>query len=120
MKKACTFFVHGSRLQSANDYLQTLAAKTGLGPCVNVGFLELGTPSLETAIEAHITAGATQIHILPLFLSPGRHLTQDIPPLVEAIQKNHPDITLSVGQFLGEYPLFQDILTKWASDCLKS
>lgn len=120
MKKACTFFVHGSRLESANAYLQSLAAKTKLGPDVNVGFLELGTPSLKTAIEDHIKMGATQISILPLFLSPGRHLLHDIPPLVKEIQKKHPSVTLRVASFLGEHPHFLDVLTKWAHDCLQS
>jgi sirohydrochlorin ferrochelatase len=120
MKKACTFFVHGSRLESANASLQGLAAKTKLGNSVNVGFLELGTPSLETAIEEHIKTGATKIHILPLFLSPGRHLIQDIPPLVKEIQKKHPSVTLQVESFLGEHPHFLDIITKWAHDCLQS
>lgn len=120
MKKACTFFVHGSRLENANAYLQTLAAKTQLGSSVNIGFLELGTPSLETAVEDHIHAGALQIHILPLFLSPGRHLTQDIPPLVAQIQKKYPHVTLCVAGFLGEHPLFLDVITKWARDSLGS
>lgn len=120
MKKACTFFVHGSRLESANAYLQNLAAQTKLGPAVNVGFLELGTPSLETAIEDHIKMGATQISILPLFLSPGRHLMHDVPPLVKEIQKKYPAVILRIETFLGEHPHFLDVITKWAHDCLQS
>jgi len=113
---------HGSRREAANTMLEAIADllrrrpstpdTTGGDAYVTVepAHMELAEPSIKTAVDRCVAAGATQIVVALLFLSPGRHSTQDIPDLVAAAIADHPGIDAIVGKPLGPDERIIDLL----------
>lgn len=68
---------------------------------VKSAHMELAAPSIEQAFDRCVAAGAKKIVLHPFFLSPGRHVTSDIPGLMAAAAKKHPDVAWIVSEPLG-------------------
>ncbi|QXC59708.1 CbiX/SirB N-terminal domain-containing protein [Aquihabitans sp. G128] len=83
---------HGSRAEAANlahrDIVDALDAR--IGPPVTPAFLELAQPSIPEGIDAAVAAGAATVLVLPYFLHPGRHLSDDLPAIVAEATDRHP------------------------------
>jgi sirohydrochlorin cobaltochelatase len=111
---------HGSRDLRSHQGLETcaalvrqhLAAQPSLGhsiPRVGTGVLEFGDRPLAIQIAdfARIAAisGVRQIFLLPLFLTAGNHVLQDLPEAIDRAQSQiTADITLTLCPILGTYP----------------
>ena len=76
-----------------------------LGSCkVVLSFMEFAPPSLaEAALELE-RGGAARVLVIPIFLSGGGHVAQDIPVLVAAERARYPHVTFEVAGALGEEP----------------
>lgn len=103
---ALLLIAHGSRRQASNEEVISLATllseeMKAQYPIVKAGFLELAEPLIPDAIESCITQGATDICILPYFLSAGRHVQEDVPAEVEKSQKQHPNIHIKILPHIG-------------------
>ena len=97
---------HGSRREASNLEVRELAAALaprarGRFDTVACAFLEIAGPSIPEGIEAAVQAGATEVVILPYFLSAGRHVAEDIPREVETKQREHPGVQMQVTPYLG-------------------
>lgn len=69
---------------------------------VKYAYIQFGKPSLSDAIEACLNENATRIIIHPLFIfSSGRHVTKDIPSVVENFKKKYPHISIICTEPLG-------------------
>lgn len=108
---------HGSRLPSSNDEIRKLAAE--LAPAVSdryqrvdAAFLELAEPSIGAAIDGAVSAGATEVVVLPYFLAAGRHVADDIPAIVSGRQTMHPSVRIEVAQYLGARPEMLEVLSR--------
>ena len=80
---------HGSRRASSNDRLLELAAayeqRSPDHYVVRAAHMEIAAPSIEEGIRDLVeTEGVGRIVCHPYFLSPGRHVQEDIPELVAA------------------------------------
>lgn len=99
------FFAHGSRdplwRAPIEAVAQALQQQHANALCV-CAYLELNEPDLATACQQLVTAGCTQITVLPMFLGTGRHARNDLPVLVQALRTQHPGLTLSVATAVGE------------------
>ncbi|NVK74896.1 cobalamin biosynthesis protein CbiX [Marinomonas sp. CT5] len=51
----------------------------------SLAYMELTSPSLEDAI-AQLDTNVNKVAVLPLFLAVGRHLRQDVPAQIDALQ----------------------------------
>src|SRR5262245_23840865 len=83
-RTAILLIAHGSRRAEANADLEFIAAELlarGRYAIVRVSYLELAEPNIETGGVQCVDAGATDVILLPYFLSPGTHVSED---LVEA------------------------------------
>lgn len=97
---------HGSRREESNREIAELAARlAGIADDhfdeVLHAYLELAEPSIPEAIDASITAGATEVTVVPYFLSAGRHVSEDIPAIVSAKQAEYPDHSIRIAPYLG-------------------
>ena len=106
---------HGSRRQASNvevtEIAQLLRKRVaGQYPLTGCAFLELAEPSIPEGIEKLIQAGATEIVILPYFLSAGRHIQEDVPGIVQSVQEKHPNIKMTIAPYLGEDEKVVDLL----------
>lgn len=109
---AIVLIAHGSRTVAANAAHRKMAVdlEAGLGMAVWAGFLELADPLIPAAIHQAVAAGATKVLVLPYFLYPGRHLSQDIPALVATTQGMHPDVEIVLMDGFGEDPAVLGLL----------
>lgn len=91
MNPAIIVFGHGSSVESANAAVKAVAAdaaKSGGWLQYETAFLE-AEPRLNQAVAKLASAGATDILVLPYFLTLGIHLQRDLPKLVDFLAREH-------------------------------
>lgn len=104
--KSLVLVAHGSRREASNDEVrrlaETLRERAGSGfDFVNAAFLELAEPSIPDGIEQAVQAGATEVVVVPYFLSAGRHVAEDIPAEVAPKQQQYPELDIRIADYLG-------------------
>jgi sirohydrochlorin cobaltochelatase len=82
---------------------ERLAAELGAGS-VAVAYLELCPPTLIEVARVAVAEGIERLTVLPLFWSGGGHVTRDIPPQVDEIRQELPDLDIVVESAVGEHP----------------
>lgn len=98
---------HGSRKASANDALHEFAdlfKKYTNYDIVEIAHMELAEPSLEEAIQSCYSQQCSHIVVAPYFLSPGRHVVEDIPRLVNDAEMKLDDVTIEIADPIGASP----------------
>lgn len=112
MSHALILLAHGSRdlhWRAPFDALAETLANRHTTP-VRLAYMELCEPSLETMVAELTAEGMTHADILPLFFAAGRHLREDVPGQIEALQGTYPGVTLHLLAPVGEHPAFIDAL----------
>jgi sirohydrochlorin ferrochelatase len=56
---------------------------------VECAYLEIAPPSIADAVDGLVSAGATEIRVVPYFLQTGRHVVEDIPAAVAILKERH-------------------------------
>lgn len=106
-------FAHGSRIETANEAVRTVAAKFaragGYGH-VEAAFLELGQPDLEGAVALLAGRGLQHVVVIPYFLTLGTHLERDLPKLAAQAAAAHPGVDLRVTPPLDGHAALVEIL----------
>ncbi len=97
---------HGSRLQQANDDVLHLAGQLQQSKPNNEintrsAFLQFGKPSLQESIQQAVQNGCQEVLIAPFFLTPGVHINEDIPEIIQEAKEKYPDIEFKQCQLLG-------------------
>ncbi|KAK9818272.1 hypothetical protein WJX72_009874 [[Myrmecia] bisecta] len=104
---------HGSRLRESNNMLFEFAdlyRNTTGRSFVEVAHMELASPSIADAMGKVAARGAKKVIVAPYFLSRGRHIQEDIPALVAAAQKDHPDLECTIAEPIGIDPLMAQLI----------
>lgn len=113
---------HGSRRAASNDQLLAAAElfrQETDWPIVEPAHMELAEPSIETAMDRCVAAGAESVVVFPWFLAPGRHWAEDIPRLVNAAAEKHPNIKTLVTAPFGNHELLVRLATERIEHCLR-
>jgi sirohydrochlorin cobaltochelatase len=104
LSESIVLFAHGSRdrdwARPFQELARALSAK--VEGSVRLAFLELMRPSLDEAIAALVSEGATVIRIVPVFLGQGGHVKEDLPQLLDAARRRHPATQFSLEPPIGE------------------
>ncbi len=111
---------HGSRLASANDMLNDVAAlfrRVSGYRIVEPAHMELAVPSIADAFASCVQQGATHVVVHPYFLSPGRHSTTDIPRIVAEAARVHQGIAFHITQPLGLDDKIAQVIMARITDC---
>lgn len=106
-------FAHGSRVESANEAVRTVAADLArrTPECdIEPAFLELGQPDLAGAVNRLAARGLKRIVVIPYFLTLGLHLERDLPVLIAAASRAFPDIEIAVTPPLDGHSALAQIL----------
>ncbi|KAG5182258.1 CbiX-domain-containing protein [Tribonema minus] len=77
---------------------------------IEVAHMELAEPTIEQAFDKCVAAGAKAVVLHPFFLSPGRHVSSDIPELLAAAASRHPGVKWKVSEPLGLAPLMPQLM----------
>ncbi|MFK7795471.1 MAG: sirohydrochlorin chelatase [Gammaproteobacteria bacterium] len=113
--KSLLLVAHGSRRAESNAEIAVVAkslservkgnyARTGYA------FLELAEPSIPEGIDTLVKNGATEVTILPYFLSAGRHVHEDVPEIVNLKQEEMKDVKIHIAPYIGEAVEMIDVL----------
>lgn len=112
-------FGHGARDPRWAEPFERLAARlraaTPAAP-VSLAFLELMTPSLDTAVAAQVAAGCTRITVVPVFFGQGGHVRRDLPQLVDACRAAHPGVEIRCATAVGEDDGVLDAIARYCLD----
>lgn len=103
--KTIILFAHGARDPEWARPLERLAAEVKARDperAVRLAFLEFMTPSLGEAIDEAALAGSCEVAVVPVFLAQGGHVKRDMPLIIDAAQRRHPELALSLRPALGE------------------
>jgi len=113
---------HGSRRDESNQMLEHVAGLFAQRfrqryAIVEPAHMELAEPSIASAYARCVERGATRIVVVPFFLGPGKHWTQDIPRLTAEAAACFPATRYHVTPTLGIDDLILDLLEKRARGC---
>ena len=104
---------HGSHRAESNrrheDFVAEWKLRSGY-TIVEAAHMELAEPSIGTAFDACVAAGATTIVVAPYLLWPGNHWERDIPALAAEASTRHRDVAFLVTAPLGPHPLLMTIV----------
>ena len=103
--KAVILFGHGARdarWREPFDRLAQLWKQQHADVLVELAFLEMMQPSLEEAVEALSTKGATDLTIVPVFFGQGGHLRNDFPVLLDECRAKFPGVQLRATSAVGD------------------
>ncbi len=113
MLPAVLLIAHGSRVAAANQDLHKIAEAlraTERYSHVAASFLELAQPSIPEGGRECAEAGATEVLMLPYFLSAGSHVSKDLERFREELLQAYPGVRFTLCPHLGLHPLMLDIV----------
>ena len=96
--------VHGSPRPESNEAMFQVVEEVrrrAIFDHIEVGFMECNEPDIPTAIENLLRQGAKRVVAVPYFLHAGTHVADDLPGLLEAAQKQNPDVEFLMGDYIG-------------------
>jgi sirohydrochlorin cobaltochelatase len=105
MTSAIVLFAHGARdPRWAEPFLAVAARMRVAVPKrrIELAFLELMQPDLDSAVGQLAGQGETRIDVVPLFLGTGGHLRVDLPRLVDRVRAAHAGLDLRLHPAIGE------------------
>lgn len=112
---------HGSRREASNAMLEQFVvgfAAASPFALVEPAHMELAEPTIATAFDRCVDRGAVRVVVIPYFLLPGRHWTEDIPALTADAARRHPDVPYLVGAPIGLHPMMTDVIQARLDHCL--
>jgi sirohydrochlorin ferrochelatase len=105
--KGLIVFAHGSPVPAANDAVRAVTDRIRQRSeydIVEAAFLESAAPDLPQAVRDLAQSGARQIVVVPYFLTPGLHLTRDLPGIVAGLRGIYQSVTITVTDSLDGHP----------------
>ena len=115
MTQAIVLFAHGardSRWAEPFEAVATQVQEAAPGVAVALAYLEMMAPTLADAVTRLACEGATRIDVVPLFLGTGGHLRQDVPLLIEAQRRSHPEVAIQLHAAIGEHAVVVEAMAR--------
>jgi sirohydrochlorin ferrochelatase len=110
---ALLLIAHGSRRPEANADLERVASelrRRGRYSFVQASYLELAEPSIDAGALRCVEAGAARVVMLPFFLSPGKHVVDDLAAARDSLAARYPTVRFSLARPIGAHPLILQVL----------
>jgi sirohydrochlorin ferrochelatase len=105
---------HGSVRDEANHMLacaaNLLQQMVGDGVLVRYAHMELAEPTIAQGFASCARGGATEVIAFPYMLSPGKHVTRDVPRLVAEAARQFPDLTYRVTDAFGVHEKLAELI----------
>jgi sirohydrochlorin cobaltochelatase len=104
-RSALVLFAHGSRdprwRATFENLLEEVAAIAG-GGSVHLAYMEFVRPTLEEVVSDLVRQGVARIRVLPLFMSGGGHVANDVPEQARATANAFSGVEMEVLPPIGE------------------
>jgi sirohydrochlorin cobaltochelatase len=105
---------HGSKKDLSNNEFLALVdeikTKDENFDQVKASFLEFAYPDIKTIVEEYIAENITKIYFYPYFLNSGKHVTNDLPDIINDLTKNNPLIEFILLTHFGKSDKISDII----------
>jgi hypothetical protein len=112
--RAILIIDHGSTRDEANHMLACVANLlqhlVGDDVIVRHAHMELCEPSIPRGFADCVDAGATEVIAFPYMLSPGKHVTRDVPRLVKDAAAAFPDVAYRVTDAFGVHEKLAELI----------
>jgi sirohydrochlorin ferrochelatase len=122
MKTALLLIAHGSREDDANADLvhavEVLRRRREFA-VVNASYLELAEPTIDEGAAVCVAQGASQVILLPYFLSAGVHVRRDLTAARERLAGRFPQVEFRLGEPLGRHPLLLEAIAQRAAQAAR-
>ena len=103
--RAILLIDHGSVKPEANHMVSCMANllqhMVGDAVIVRHAHMELAEPSIAQGFGDCVRMGATEVIAFPYMLSPGKHVTRDVPRLVTEAARDFPNVSFRVTDAFG-------------------
>lgn len=117
-QRATILLAHGSRDPLWRRPVEAVATRMReLAPALHVrcAYLESCAPDLPSCAAELAGLGVSSITVAPLFFGLGKHLREDLPRLLSAVQREHPGIEFDLRKSIGEDARLIDLLARLAA-----
>lgn len=117
MKQGIVLFGHGSRnadWAAPFEAIRREIAQQQPDTPVELAFLELMQPALPEAVASLAARGVTRVTVVPVFISTGNHVREDLPKLVSEALALNPGLEITVAAPLGEAPVLLHAMARYA------
>jgi sirohydrochlorin cobaltochelatase len=114
--KALILFAHGARdprWAQPFQKLQGIAQSSLPDAVVELAFLELMEPRLPAVVAQLVGRGCTEVSVVPVFLGQGGHVLRDLPPMIESLRTEYPNLSIHVSDAVGESPAVLDAIAAY-------
>jgi sirohydrochlorin ferrochelatase len=112
--QALIVVAHGSRRAASNqevfNLIDILLIKTARYVKIVAAFLELVPPTISESLDECVASGATEVIVLPYFLSAGRHVSEDIELAIASKREEYPQLIITIKPHIGTADGMVDIL----------
>jgi sirohydrochlorin ferrochelatase len=112
--RAILLIDHGSTRSEANHMLSCVAnllqQMVGDGVIVRHAHMELAAPSIPEGFADCVHSGATEVLAFPYMLSPGKHVTRDVPRLVAEAAAEFPNVAYRVTDAFGVHEKLAELI----------
>ncbi|MEO0314137.1 MAG: hypothetical protein RI928_593 [Pseudomonadota bacterium] len=115
-QKALILFAHGARdprWAQPFQKLQGIAQSSLPDAVVELAFLELMEPRLPAVVAQLVGRGCTEVSVVPVFLGQGGHVLRDLPPMIESLRTEYPNLSIHVSDAVGESPAVLDAIAAY-------
>jgi sirohydrochlorin ferrochelatase len=119
---ALLLIAHGSRQAEANDDLyQVVGSLRQQGhPLVEAAFLELAEPSIAEGARHCVAQGASQVVLVPYFLSAGVHVRRDLAQIRARLAEELAPVPFLLAEPLGQHPLLVEVVRARVREALEA
>jgi sirohydrochlorin ferrochelatase len=112
--RAILLIDHGSVKPEANHMVSCMANLlqhvVGGSVIVRHSHMELADPSITQGFADCVRAGATEVIAFPYMLSPGKHVTRDVPRLVAEAARDFPSVSFRVTDAFGVHEKLAELI----------
>ena len=114
---------HGSKDQRWREPFEKIVSEIGNEAGtenVSLCYMEFAKPTIEDVIEIAIKNNFISFKILPLFMSNGGHVSNDIVSKVQELNVKYPSIEIKLLSAICEDPLIMGAIVAIASSYIKT
>ena len=114
--RAIVFVAHGSKKEQSNieflELVDNISHKDKTYGLKKAAFLELASPDIKSVVTELIIKGAREIVFYPYFLNSGKHVTKDIPKIIEELKQDHKTTLFKLLPHFGQSKKIEEIIVE--------
>ena len=112
--KGLILIAHGSKKELSNNEFLSLVdnvrSKDIVFDLIDAAFLEFAKPDIKDLVEVFISKNINDIYFYPYFLNSGKHVTIDLPNIINSLKLKYSNINFKLLPHFGLSSNITDII----------